>query len=284
MALLCDVCLDQFDLDIHRPKSSPCGHTICCECVHNPAFGLKCPTCRKVLSTDPKSLPDNVLAIRLIGADGAPPPRIAAPEREEAKMLQLQRGVDAGRKVVQVLRQVSLQRHLDSSVAQLRQMEDALEKMQKQATAGAGNSSAAEEGARDTVRHLQHLRQVAQLEDSLRLLTTNRCSIVAEEDEATWRTTVHLGPLDDQLEMVSTQVYFALRCCQAVLTPAMSVTRGDALAPAARWAGQPAKLPCEAGGPPRADGGRGSASVSMDSSLGTVAPLWQLRALMSLVK
>ncbi|XP_026290047.2 uncharacterized protein LOC113214789 isoform X1 [Frankliniella occidentalis] len=191
--LLCDICFVQFDLNNHRPKSLPCGHTICIECVQNPALGKKCPTCRKDLTADPGSLPDNILAIRMIEKDGAPPRKVA--RKEDTKMQQLQRGVEAGRKVVQQLREVvpmavaALNRQLVSSVASLRQIEEAFDKL-KQVAAGS-------EGTTPDLT-AEQLQLVAQLEDSLRLLTTNKCSVVAEEGAgvAAWKASVLLGPID----------------------------------------------------------------------------------------
>lgn len=49
MELECDICFIRLDVNNHRPKSLPCGHTICKECVENPALGKKCPSCRKVI-------------------------------------------------------------------------------------------------------------------------------------------------------------------------------------------------------------------------------------------
>ncbi|XP_052122111.1 E3 ubiquitin-protein ligase RNF182-like [Frankliniella occidentalis] len=104
MELQCDICFNLFDLDHHRPKSLICGHTICQECVQNPGLGGKCPTCRKDLNADPAALPDTIALIRLIEHDGAPP--LKKPRTEETEVRQLRRGVEAGRKVVEVLRLV----------------------------------------------------------------------------------------------------------------------------------------------------------------------------------
>lgn len=195
MALVCDVCLDHFDLNCHRPKGLPCGHTICSTCVLHPALGRKCPVCRKDLATDPNGFPDNILAIRMLEDGGAQHDNEAV--GTDANLQQLQRGVEAGRKVVQLLRQVvpmtveSLNNYVESTVAQLRQMEEALDRLQQQVAAG-------EESAprRPVAVAVKQLQTVAHLEDSLRLLSASKVSIVAEEAEASWRACVQLGPFD----------------------------------------------------------------------------------------
>ncbi|XP_026290052.1 uncharacterized protein LOC113214791 [Frankliniella occidentalis] len=186
MELQCDICFLQFDLDCHRPKSLPCGHTICKECVQNPAMGKKCPTCRKELEGDHAVLPDNILAIRLI-ENGTSPCKI--PRRDNIKLKQLQQGVDAGRRLVQLLRKLvpvaveALNRQLASSVTQLREMEEALE---RRAAADVCNTTPELE--------VKELQLVEQLEDSLSLLTSTKCNVMAEEGRAAWRASVQLGP------------------------------------------------------------------------------------------
>ncbi|XP_052119613.1 uncharacterized protein LOC113202351 [Frankliniella occidentalis] len=201
MELQCDICFNQFDLDQHRPKSLPCGHTVCGECVQNPALGKKCPTCRKDLAADPTDLPDTILAIRMIENDGAPPRK--KPKTEETEVRQLRRGVEAGRKVVEVLRLVvpkaveALNRQLDSSVAQLRQLEEALELQVQRGPAGGEVSDPVAE----------QLQLAVQLEDSLRLLTANKCSVVAEEEDgAAWRSSAPLGGFSDILRLLLLQL------------------------------------------------------------------------------
>ncbi|XP_052125239.1 E3 ubiquitin-protein ligase TRIM32-like [Frankliniella occidentalis] len=178
----CDICFLDFDVDRHRPKVLPCGHTICKECVENPGLGRKCPTCRKDLATDPGELIDNIYLLQMIESDGAPPCKRC--KTAETRMQQLQRGADAGRQVVQQLRQVlplaveALTRQLDTSVAQLRRVELALQRE-------AAGAEAEEQ-----------LQVAAGLEDSLRVLTTE-CSVVADRDGATWRTPAQLGVVGD---------------------------------------------------------------------------------------
>ncbi|XP_052125249.1 E3 ubiquitin-protein ligase rnf152-B-like [Frankliniella occidentalis] len=57
----CDICFLDFDLDRHRPKVLPCGHTVCKACVENPGLGTKCPTCRKVSKQNKKYLIRNIV-------------------------------------------------------------------------------------------------------------------------------------------------------------------------------------------------------------------------------
>ncbi|XP_034250930.1 uncharacterized protein LOC117651224 [Thrips palmi] len=53
----CPVCMDEFDVAARRPKSLPCGHTVCSHCLEGLQQRL-CPKCRKGFS-DPAKLPDN---------------------------------------------------------------------------------------------------------------------------------------------------------------------------------------------------------------------------------
>ncbi|XP_026283321.1 uncharacterized protein LOC113209827 [Frankliniella occidentalis] len=200
MALACDVCFSYFDLARHRPKSLPCGHTICSVCALHPALGRKCPTCRKDLETDAGDLPDNILAIRMMeGAEGAAPH-----DARVRQVQQLQRGVEVGRQVVQQLRRLvpvaveALNNQLASSVAQLRQMEQALERLQL----------AGEESVSLDPRTAQQLQGAAYQEDSLRLLSSksSKVSVVAEEGEATWRASVQLGSFDQVVRLVLLQL------------------------------------------------------------------------------
>ncbi|XP_052131660.1 uncharacterized protein LOC127751717 [Frankliniella occidentalis] len=137
----------------------------------------------------------------MIENDGAPPRKKA--RTEEPEVQQLRRGVEAGRKVVEVLRLVvpkaveALNRQLDSSVAQLRQVEEALELQVQRAAAGAEGSDPVAE----------QLQLAVQLEDSLRLLTANKCSVVAEEEDgAAWRASAPLGGFSDILRLLLLQL------------------------------------------------------------------------------
>ncbi|XP_052125246.1 uncharacterized protein LOC113205871 [Frankliniella occidentalis] len=200
MELQCDICFGQFDLDHHRPKSLPCGHTICRECVQNPAIGRKCPTCRRNLSASPDDLPDNIFVTRLLEHDAAPTGVASRARRMEERARQLQRGAAAGRKLVHLLRQMvplaveALNNQLSSSEAQLQQVEEALEQLrqlQQREAAGEENTTAPLQPA------VGELQLAVQMEDSLRLLTANKCSVEAEEDAgAAWRAEVQLGPFD----------------------------------------------------------------------------------------
>ncbi|XP_026287514.1 uncharacterized protein LOC113212880 [Frankliniella occidentalis] len=194
MDLQCDICFADFDLDTHRPKNLPCGHTICKECVENPNLGRKCPTCRKDLVTDPGDLPDSNIVIRLIETGGVPPCKKCRTENSDQQ--RLQRGVDAGRKVVAALRLAvpkaveALNRQLDAAVARLRHLERALEKVQRSAAGDEGTSPA-------------HLQLARQLEDSLRLLTTTKCSVVSEEEGGSiWKADVQLDGFGDVFRLL----------------------------------------------------------------------------------
>ncbi|XP_052127775.1 uncharacterized protein LOC127750343 [Frankliniella occidentalis] len=202
MALQCDICFIDFDLDLHRPKILPCGHTICNDCVLNPALGRRCPTCRKDLAADSADVPDNISLVRLIEDNGSPPRK--KHRADDTEVQQLQRGVCAGRRVVEMLRQVvpklveSLNRQLESSVAQLHQLEEALEKqVQRKA---AGDEDTAKELAVD------QLQLALEMEVSLHLLTTSRCSVVAEEGGSTWKACVQLGGFCDILRLLLLQL------------------------------------------------------------------------------
>ncbi|XP_026292736.2 uncharacterized protein LOC113217104 [Frankliniella occidentalis] len=183
MELQCDKCFVQFDLNQHRPKSLPCGHTLCKECVRTPAFATKCPTCSMHLAADTDELPDNLLVVRMI-EDGLPA------RGDDPQVQQLRSDVDAGRKLVQQLRRMvplavaALTQLLDSAVANLRQTEEALGKLQRQ-------------GATDGSPTPEQVQLAVQLRDSLQLLSTNKYSVTAEQGGDTWRASgVELSPSD----------------------------------------------------------------------------------------
>ncbi|XP_041353308.1 E3 ubiquitin-protein ligase TRIM56-like [Gigantopelta aegis] len=48
----CEICLDEFDDGVRTPRTLPCLHTFCCECLEKmwgaAAQGVKCPKCRKI--------------------------------------------------------------------------------------------------------------------------------------------------------------------------------------------------------------------------------------------
>lgn len=147
------------------------------------------------MAADPGDLPDNIFAIRLMEDEGEPPCKV--PRREdEMKVQQLQRAVEAGRKAVSILQQVvpvavgALQQHLNSSVAELRQMEEALGQLQRGVAA----------------RDVNTMPDLDSVEESLRLLTTNKCTVVAEKGTTTWRSSVQLGRFDDVLRLLLLQL------------------------------------------------------------------------------
>ncbi|XP_034240384.1 uncharacterized protein LOC117644848 [Thrips palmi] len=61
----CDICLEEFDLVERRPKTLPCGHSVCRHCSHR-MHKQVCPACRKEFSTPVLSLPDNYAVLELI--------------------------------------------------------------------------------------------------------------------------------------------------------------------------------------------------------------------------
>ncbi|XP_052130979.1 uncharacterized protein LOC113208475 isoform X4 [Frankliniella occidentalis] len=203
MNLKCDICFVNFDLDSHRPKCLPCGHTICKECVEKPDMGRKCPTCRKAFrQRRPEDLPDNVLVAQLLENEDAPPCKKL--KIEDPELEQLQRGADAGRKMVEMLRLVvpqaveSLNRQLESSVAQLSQVEEALERrVQREAAGDVGTTS-------DAVEPLQLARQ---LEANHRLITSAKCTVAAEEEGGSaWTASVEPGGSGDILRLLMLQL------------------------------------------------------------------------------
>ncbi|XP_041353030.1 E3 SUMO-protein ligase RanBP2-like [Gigantopelta aegis] len=48
----CEICLDNFDDGVRTPRTLPCLHTFCCDCLEKmwgaAAQGVKCPKCRKI--------------------------------------------------------------------------------------------------------------------------------------------------------------------------------------------------------------------------------------------
>ncbi|XP_052133654.1 roquin-2-like [Frankliniella occidentalis] len=197
--LLCDICSQNFDLTLCRPKVLPCGHTICKRCLHNPALEKKCPTCRKDLTVGPEDHPDNVFIIRMIESDASPPCKV--PRKENAKLQQLQRGLDLGRNLVQQLQQMvpmavaALNRQMESWAAQVRQLEEAVER-----------EAAGGEEANSQELTTEQLELMAKLEDSVRLLTNDKCSVVAEGGECTWRASVQPGQFDNILHLLLLQL------------------------------------------------------------------------------
>ncbi|XP_052126952.1 uncharacterized protein LOC113217095 isoform X2 [Frankliniella occidentalis] len=200
MELQCDMCSLQFDLDNHRPKVVPCGHSICQTCAQNPALKRKCPAaCTTDLTANPSAFPDNILAIRMImERDGAKSRK--RPRLEDAKLQHLRRGVDAGRELVRQLQQLvpravaALNCQMNSALAHLRELEEALEKHQREG-AGAEASPTPDE-----------VQLVVQLEDSVRLLSSSACSVVAEQGVDSWRASVTLFPFHHVLRLLLLQL------------------------------------------------------------------------------
>nr|XP_053649024.1 E3 ubiquitin-protein ligase TRIM13-like [Cherax quadricarinatus] len=44
----CKVCFNNYDEDLRRPRSLPCGHTFCSQCIEDTIKNVKliCPSCR----------------------------------------------------------------------------------------------------------------------------------------------------------------------------------------------------------------------------------------------
>ncbi|XP_026274100.2 uncharacterized protein LOC113204784 isoform X1 [Frankliniella occidentalis] len=207
MTLKCDSCLLKFDLHSHRPKNLPCGHTICKECVENPTLGRKCPTCKKAFKQRrPHNLPDTAIVVRLLEDEDEPPSK--KPKTENPELQQLQRGADAGRKVVEMLRLVvpqavkALNRQLGLSITNLARVEAALERGMEPGAAGAVDTTA---DASDPLRldEEEPLQLAEQLEASHRLLTSTKCTVAAEgEGGSAWTASVQPGGCGDILRLL----------------------------------------------------------------------------------
>ncbi|XP_026282685.1 uncharacterized protein LOC113209412 [Frankliniella occidentalis] len=199
----CCICFLNYDMDNYRPKCLPCGHTICQDCVLNPALERKCPTCKKDVTCDPSDLPDNFLVIQMMEDEDSQSCKNS--RTEDPVLEQLQRGADAGRKVVEMLRLVVpqavevLNRQLESSFAQLGQVEKALERrVQREAAGDVGTPSDAVE---------EPLQLAEQLEASHRLLTSTKCTVTAEEEGgSSWTASVQPGGCGDMLRVLLLQL------------------------------------------------------------------------------
>lgn len=148
---------------------------------------------------DPTQLPDNISLIQIIEKGNEPPRKLS--KGEDPKVQQLQRGVKAGQKLVQVLQQIipkaveALHRQLDLSVTKLAQLEEAL------------NKHWWETGENDPPGLTrEQVQLVAQFEDSCQLLTTKKCSFVAEKAGTSWRASVRLGPIDYIMRLLLLQL------------------------------------------------------------------------------
>ncbi|XP_026287009.2 uncharacterized protein LOC113212502 [Frankliniella occidentalis] len=90
----------------------------------------------------------------------------------------------------------ALIRQLDSLVTQLRQVEEALERKVQRAAGG----------EEDSTTVVEQVKLAVQLEDNLRLLTAKKCSVVAEDDGATWTAWAELGGFGDILRLLLLQL------------------------------------------------------------------------------
>ncbi len=149
------------------------------------------------ISVHPSVLPDNIFIIQMLEEESAKPAKV--PRQEDKKVQQLQQGLDAGRKLVQVLRKTvpraveALNRQLDRSVADLSVLERVFEKVQQ------GEES-------DEQVSEAYLELASLMEDSFHLMASYKCSVVSEEGGNTWKSSVQLGPIDHNLRLLLLQL------------------------------------------------------------------------------
>lgn len=66
----CEICLHRFNCDKRRPRSLPCGHTMCSSCLTDilqaKAGCIDCPFCRSSFGDDPKTTSDFVETIVIL--------------------------------------------------------------------------------------------------------------------------------------------------------------------------------------------------------------------------
>ncbi|KAK3928807.1 Roquin-1 [Frankliniella fusca] len=61
----CKVCLEELDQAARVPKTLPCGHTACLQCLQR-CERRECPTCRTAYNVVPESLPNNFALLELM--------------------------------------------------------------------------------------------------------------------------------------------------------------------------------------------------------------------------
>ncbi|XP_052132589.1 uncharacterized protein LOC113217115 [Frankliniella occidentalis] len=61
----CDLCTEHFDGAERVPKSLPCGHMVCLQCLRR-LFYCRCPTCRRDFSGLPEELPTNFTVLKFL--------------------------------------------------------------------------------------------------------------------------------------------------------------------------------------------------------------------------
>ncbi|XP_026289411.2 uncharacterized protein LOC113214308 [Frankliniella occidentalis] len=61
----CDICTEQFDGAERLPKSMPCGHTACLQCLRR-LPDCSCPTCRRDFNGPPEGLPNNFTVLKFL--------------------------------------------------------------------------------------------------------------------------------------------------------------------------------------------------------------------------
>ncbi|KAK3920219.1 E3 ubiquitin-protein ligase TRIM32 [Frankliniella fusca] len=183
MDLRCSGCFVDIDRDNCSPKTLHCGHTCCKECVQNLDMHQKCPSCGKVLLTEPV---DRLLVDKLPEKD-----KPCREQEHEEQVRQLARGIAAGEELVaQLVKAVpaavqALQQLLDSTTTQVGQLKQALEELRRE-----------EPGAGATPELMpEQLEQAVGLVDGLRLMSIPKSSLVAvEEDGTVWKAFDELGP------------------------------------------------------------------------------------------
>ncbi|KAK3926505.1 Roquin-2, partial [Frankliniella fusca] len=61
----CEICFEALDQAARVPKTVPCGHTVCLQCLQR-CERRECPTCRTAYSVAPESLPKTFALLKLI--------------------------------------------------------------------------------------------------------------------------------------------------------------------------------------------------------------------------
>ncbi|KAK3927507.1 Roquin-1 [Frankliniella fusca] len=61
----CNICSEMFNQTARIPKTVPCGHTVCLQCLQGCDRG-ECPTCHTAYDVTPESLPNNVTLVELM--------------------------------------------------------------------------------------------------------------------------------------------------------------------------------------------------------------------------
>ena len=93
----CGVCLSGYNSEENRPKSLPCGHSLCCTCVNGSLIAkggrMDCPFCRTPCGTGVKTLDDfpttfAILSLLSIYEQNNPKKTLPPRERDETNLHQ----------------------------------------------------------------------------------------------------------------------------------------------------------------------------------------------------